>query len=278
MIVLPKIFIDKGVTLKRLCMTSVSKKETTAKTEDQDKTWREIVAEELKFLAGLSVFLLLFFNFVFGHYKIPSESMQPTLEVGDHLYVNKLPYGFSRHSLILGLSKLPFLKDGRIFGKYPKRGDVIVFRNPVSGMVMIKRLAGLPGDRIETRHGRQYINGDLVERTNPQEFSYREHRGLVASVTKYTEQFPDEPLGHEIYERSDTERLDNRGPYIIPHDKFFFMGDNRDNSEDSRAPAGPGFVPFDHLIGRAEYMVYSLKRCKKEEGLRCPGSRWFLKL
>ena len=136
----------------------------------------------------------------------------------------------------------------------------------------------MPGDKIQTKQGRLYINDTLVERVLEEEFSYREHRGFVAQVAKYKEQVPSEKDAHWIYERSDFDRLDERGPYIIPPDKFFFMGDNRDNSEDSRAPGGPGFVPFDHLIGRAKYMVFSTKRCKKEEGLKCPGRRAFLKM
>ncbi len=250
----------------------------TKTKEIDERTMREKVIDELKFIAGLLAFLFVFMNFVFGHYKIPSESMQPTLEVGDHLYVNKMAYGVSKHSMVLWMHQLPFLKDGRLFGKMPKRGDVVVFRNPKSGMVMIKRVVGLPGDEIKIFHGRLYVNGALMERSLVDEFSYREHRGFVAEVAKYDEQLPDEKQNHQIYERSDSDRLDNRGPFIIPEGKIFFMGDNRDNSEDSRAPGGPGFVPFDHLIGRAEMMVYSFKRCKKEEGLRCPGKRAFQKL
>jgi len=247
--------------------------------EKEKKPIGQIIKEELKFLLGLAVFLMLFFNFVFGHYKIPSESMQPTLEVGDHLYVNKFSYGFSRHSLIFGMHKLPFLKDGRVFEKMPVRGDVAVFRNPkYPHQVMIKRVVGLPGDEIETRRGRLYVNKQLVERTERDKFEYREHRGGVIEVTQFEEQLADEAQSHRIYERNDVYPNDNSGPFIIPDGKFFFMGDNRDNSQDSRAPRGPGFVPFDNLIGRAEMMVYSLKRCKEEPGLRCPGVRFFEKL
>ena len=241
------------------------------------KSRAQMVKEELKFIVGLLAFLLVFFNFVFGHYKIPSESMQPTLEVGDHLYVNKMAYGWSKHSLIGPLRKLP-LKDGRFFGRLPKRGDVIVFRNPVSGQVMIKRLIGLPGDRVQTKHGRLYINKQLIERREIEQFHYREHRGRVTQVVRYEEQFDQEKRTHQIYERNDQDHLDNRGPFIVPQGKLFFMGDNRDNSTDSRAPNGPGFVPVGHVIGRAEMMVYSFKKCKTEEGLRCPGKRWFLNL
>ncbi len=245
--------------------------------EEAPKTRREIIIEEAKFFAGLVLFLLLFFNLVFGHFKIPSESMQPTLEVGDHLFVSKLSYGASRESLVWPLRKLP-LPDGRVFAKQPKRGDVIVFRNPKSGIIMIKRLVGLPGDKVQTEHGRLYVNGKLIDRTEQETFSYREHRGLVQEIVKYEEQFDGEKSSHRIYERNDFYPLDNKGPFIIPEGKLFFMGDNRDNSEDSRAPNGPGFVPFDHVIGKAKMMVYSFKRCKKEEGLRCPPRRFFLKL
>lgn len=245
--------------------------------QEVPKSRREVIVEEAKFFAGLVLFLALFFNFVFGHFKIPSESMQPTLEVGDHLFVSKLTYGASRESLVWPLRKLP-LPDGRIFARQPKRGDVIVFRNPKSGIIMIKRLVGLPGDKIQTEHGRLYVNDKLTERVEQDEFSYREHRGLVRSVVKYAEQFDGEKDPHKIYERNDFYPLDNKGPFIIPEGKLFFMGDNRDNSEDSRAPGGPGFVPFDHVIGKAKMMVYSLKRCEKEEGLRCPPRRFFLKL
>ncbi|NNC36285.1 MAG: signal peptidase I [Hyphomonadaceae bacterium] len=253
------------------------KDDTDTDTKKEKKPLKQAVIDELKFIAGLAAFLFLFFNFVFGHFKIPSESMQPTLEVGDHLYVNKFSYGFSKHSLILGMHKLPFLNDGRVFARMPKRGDVVVFRSPTGqNIVMIKRLVGLPGDEIETRRGRLYVNGELVERKAIDTFSYRDHRNKqVVEVTQYEEQLDGEKDPHQIYETSDIEKLDSRGPYIIPDDKFFFMGDNRDNSQDSRAPLGPGFVPFDHLIGRADMMVYSLKKCKKEEGLKCPGIRFF---
>lgn len=245
----------------------------------EKKPVKQAIIDELKFVVGLLAFLFLFFNFVFGHFKIPSESMQPTLEVGDHLYVNKFTYGFSRHSLILGMHKLPFLNEGRIFTRTPKRGDVVVFRSPKSPhIVMIKRLTGLPGDEIETRRGRLFVNGVLVERTEEETFEYREHRGGVAEVTRYEEQLDEEKEPHRIYERNDLYPLDDAGPYIIPVGKFFFMGDNRDNSQDSRAPRGPGFVPLENLIGRADMMVYSLKRCKKEPGLKCPGIRAFEKL
>jgi len=236
---------------------------------------RDRIMSEVRFFAGLLVFMFVFFTTAWGHYKIPSESMQPTLEVGDHLYVSKFAYGYSRHSLPLSL-QLSFLPDGQVWSRLPKRGDVAVFRNPNSGLVMIKRLVGLPGDEIKMIGGRLFLNDSVIDREPIEAFLYREHRGRVVGVDSYSEQLPDEEQAHIIYEQTDEGHLDNTDVFIVPEGHVFFMGDNRDNSVDSRAPAaGPGFVPQDHLIGRADMMVFSFKRCKSEEGLKCPGRRFF---
>lgn len=245
-------------------------------SEPTQDLWQKIM-EEVKFFARLFAVLLVLLTLVWGHYKIPSESMQPTLEVGDHLYVSKFAYGYSRHSLPFNLHKLP-IPDGQIFSRTPKRGDVVVFRNPQSGIVMIKRLIGLPGDNVQVRLGRLYLNGQLMERQAVDAFLYREHRGRVVGVDHYLEQWPGEAEPHSIYEQSDKAFLDNTEEFTVPEGMLFFMGDNRDNSVDSRADAGPGFVPFDHLVGRADLMMFSFKRCKKEAGLRCPPIRFVKKL
>lgn len=237
---------------------------------------------EVKFFAGLSCVMLAFLTFIWGHYKIPSESMLPTLEVGDHLYVSKYAYGFSRHSPPFGLHKLPFLKEGKVFSKLPKRGDVIVFRNPKDEKwVLIKRAVGLPGDKIRVYHGRLFINDVIVPRDPIDNFLYREHLGDVQGVDVYKEQWPGEEDSHLIYEQTDAGLLDNAGEFIVPPDTIFFMGDNRDNSADSRDIKGPGFVPLSYLIGRAEFMMFSFKRCKTEindqgKEYRCPAKRRFM--
>jgi len=246
--------------------------------DDSPRTLGQKIMSEVKFFAGLIVFLLVFLTVGWGHYKIPSESMQPTLEVGDHLYVAKYAYGVSKHSLPFNLHKLPILKSGKVFSVLPKRGDVVVFRNPKSGIVMIKRLVGLPGDEIQIKNGRLILNGMVIKRTPEAAFLYREHTGGVVGVDKYSEQWPGEAEPHFIYERTDQGPLDSVGPFIVPSGSVFFMGDNRDNSVDSRAPSGPGFVPFDHLIGRADRMMFSFKRCKTEDGLECPPFRVMKKL
>ena len=239
----------------------------------KSRTTFKWLLREIKFFIGMTCLMLVFLTTVWGHYKIPSESMQPTLEVGDHLYVSKFAYGYSRHSMVFNLHKLPFLKKGKLFSKLPERGDVAVFRNPKSDIIMIKRIIGLPGDKIFLKEGRLYINEKLVKRENTDEFLYREHKGSVVNVKKYDETLLNSDKSYSIYERSDKGPLDITNEFIVPDGKIFFMGDNRDNSLDSRAYRGPGYVPLDHLIGRAEVIMFSFKRCKKEENLVCPPFR-----
>ena len=252
----------------------------TSEIAPKPSSFADKAKAEITFFGKLIAFLFLFFMLGWGQYKIPSESMQPTLEVGDHLFVGKFAYGYSRHSLPLGLHKLPIAEGKKIFSRLPKHGDVAVFRNPKNDLVMIKRVIGLPGDKIKVTGGRLFVNGDMIEREPLAAFLYRQHarrgsRGSVVGVDSYAEQFADEKKPHTIYEQSDQGQLDNAGPFVVPQGHVFFMGDNRDNSVDSRATLGPGFVPLDHLIGRADIMLFSFKRCKDEEGLRCPGIRGF---
>ncbi len=272
---------DEGAESKSSNADSEADASDDTSEQDDDKpkrTKKEIILGEVKFFAGLFAFLLVFYTTIFGHFKIPSESMQPALEVGDHLYVSKFAYGYSKHSIPLGLHKLPFLPEGKIFSKVPKRGDVAVFRNPRSGVVTIKRVLGLPGDEIWVSKGRFYLNGEIIDREPIDNFLYREHLGNVVGVDAYSEQWPGEDRPHIIYEQTDQGPLDNPGTFIVPQDRLFFLGDNRDNSVDSRASNGAGFVPLDHLIGRADLMMFSFKRCKKEEGLRCPPTRFLKRL
>ncbi len=252
---------------------------TPDNTDENTLTLGQRIWSEVKFLLGLFSFIVVFFTLVWGHYKIPSESMQPTLEVGDHLYVSKFPYGYSRYSLPFKLDKLPFLKSGKIFSKLPRRGDVVVFKHSNINLVMIKRVVGLPGDTISTAGGRLVLNGEMIERDLRANYLYREHRGRVVGVDVYNEHWPGEATPHIIYEQTDQGRLDNAGPFTVPAGHVFFMGDNRDNSVDSRAGSeGPGFVPLDHLIGRADLMMFSFKRCETEDKLYCPPKRWLKKL
>lgn len=232
---------------------------------------------EFKFFSKLFVFILAFMTFVWGHYKIPSESMQPTLEVGDHLYVSKYAYGVSKHSLPYFLHKLP-LPEGRILSRLPKRGDVVVFRNPKTEIVMIKRVVGLPGDTVQVRRGQLFLNGKPVKREAAGDRLYREHATQrVRRVNVYQQILPEMDETFTIYERDDAYPLDETPAFIVPEETLFFMGDNRDNSIDSRAPRhGPGMIPLDYVIGRADRVMFSMKRCNRDEELHCPPKGRFM--
>lgn len=237
----------------------------------------ERVWSEIKFFSKLGAFILAFITLVWGHFKIPSESMQPTLEVGDHLYVSKYAYGYSKHSLPYLLHKLP-LPEGRILSRLPKRGDVVVFRNPKTDIIMIKRVIGLPGDELQIRRGQLYLNGEGVARERIDGRLYREHATQrVRSVNVYTQTLPGMEGEFVIYERDDTYPLDNTPVFIVPEDSLFFMGDNRDNSIDSRDPRnGPGIVPMNYVMGRADRVMFSFKRCNRTEDLHCPAKGRFM--
>ena len=186
-------------------------------------------------------------------FNIPSGSMIPTLLIGDYLFVAKWSYGYSRFSLPFGLP----LFSGRIFAASPERGDVAVFREPSDPKVdYIKRLVGLPGDRIQVKEGILYINGQAVQRQKIED--YVEHRALGVDVrlTQYVETLPN-GVAHRIIERGDNEPLDNTDVYVVPPDHYFAMGDNRDNSQDSRVLGAVGYIPAENLVGRAEFIFFS---------------------
>ncbi len=200
-----------------------------------------------------AVLIALFIRTVFAEpFSIPSGSMVPTLLVGDYLFVSKMSYGYSRHSLPLSM---PLIK-GRIFYTQPERGDVIVFKMPSDNKTdYIKRLIGLPGDKIQMKDGRLYINGTIVDRKSEGEYVLRDASGKALRFEKYTETLPNGKQ-HPILEASDEGTYDNTEEFTVPEDHFFMMGDNRDNSLDSRS-LKVGFVPKNNLVGRAKFLFFS---------------------
>ncbi|MDR0727269.1 MAG: signal peptidase I [Rickettsiales bacterium] len=242
---------------------------------------------------------IIFRSFLLEPFNIPSGSMIPTLHVGDHIFVEKWSYGYSRYSFPFGSWKL---WNGRFFASDPKVGDVVVFRNPANeSLDYVKRLIGAPGDTVQMIEGRLHINGKQVERENPRPYVvailrkslrsvgyYKENMSIkgnqiwvdnlpadfnytieyrddefcnyyprecdVFNGTEYTETLPN-GVKHSIVEMSDNARYDNTPLFTVPAGHYFMMGDNRDNSGDSRADIG--YVPRDNLLGKVWFAWYS---------------------
>jgi len=219
-------------------------KKTSAKEEWSDMAKTAIIAV---------IIALIIRTFVFEPFNIPSSSMRPTLLVGDYLFVSKYEYGYSRHSFPFGVGGF----DGRIMGKMPERGDVIVFKLPSNTSVdYIKRVVALPGDTVQVIGGRLYINDERVEREVVGLKDYVGDRGGNVKVQHYIETLPGGVM-HDIFEVSDTERLDNTEKYRVPDGHVFAMGDNRDNSMDSRVLDHVGYIPVENIVGRAERLFFS---------------------
>ncbi|MCF6293793.1 MAG: signal peptidase I [Robiginitomaculum sp.] len=233
----------------------------------------------IRFLASVIVTFLIFTTFAFVVFFIPSESMQPGLQVGDRFVVAKWVYGWSRESLPMGLGRILPSSEGRVFFRAPKHGDVVVFSNPKNNKVTIKRVIGLSGDTVETRGGRLYLNGEQVQRTFLGIVRYRDRFGVLRTAQSYSEKIgTDRKRSHKIFEFSDEFSSgnwspDRAGPFLVKQGHVFVMGDNRDMSLDSRAPDGPGQVPMENLIGKAEMVLFTFARCKPKDGLDCPPSR-----
>lgn len=239
--------------------------------------WRTLRSEFLFFASLFSIFTI-FGATAYGMYYIPSESMLPTLAVGDRIAVNKFAYGYSRYTTPFSIGPELSTPTGRLFGRLPERGDIVVFKHPETRQTYIKRVVGLPGDEIMIREGRLYINGALTRRDLEDAYRYREHHGAVASVERFSEDLPGGRT-HEILERGDDTFADEFGPVTVPENRLFVMGDNRDNSMDSRFEApGVGFLPMEFLVGRAEYIVVSTNVLGGEDGLKQHRNRWFSKL
>ena len=211
--------------------------------------------DTLKTVFWAIVIALMVRTFAFEPFNIPSGSMIPTLLVGDYLFVSKFSYGYSKHSMPFSLPIIP----GRVFESEPERGDVVVFKLPSdTSQDYIKRVIGLPGDTVQVKEGRLYINNKMIERERIEDYILTDGGGRSAAVPQYIETLPNGRV-HRILEMfGDQGPSDNTEAFTVPEGHFFMMGDNRDNSADSRAfPSRFRFVPIENLVGRAEFLFYS---------------------
>lgn len=254
---------------------------------DDDKSGGGIL-ETVKTIVYALLIAGVFRTLFFQPFWIPSGSMKDTLLIGDFLFVNKMAYGYSYAScptilipsigVNIDAADICGFLDGdnnRYLGGEPKRGDVVVFRHPSTGRDFIKRLVGMPGERIQVRNGVLFINDapvqvtpdgtfvEIAEPQGPQRLRPRCENGPVGEggeciKTKYIETLPG-GTSHSILNIA-AQGSDNTPVYTVPEGHFFFMGDNRDNSSDSRVPSiagGVGFVPYENLVGRADRIMFS---------------------
>ena len=208
--------------------------------------------ENVKVIVQALLLAVVIRTLLFQPFTIPSGSMMPTLLVGDYLFVNKFSYGYSKYSLPFS----PNLFSGRIFASEPKRGDIVVFRFPPNPDIdYIKRLVGLPGDRVQMRDGALYINGTAVTREADGFFRADDQYDTGENVPVFRETM-DTGVSYDTLDMRAGTVGDNTREFIVPEGHYFMMGDNRDNSADSRFDVG--FVPAENLVGRASLIFFSL--------------------
>jgi signal peptidase I len=227
-----------------------SRPRPAAKPAKQQDSWLEV----FKTIVYALLIAVVIRSFLFQPFNIPSGSMEDTLLVGDYLFVSKAAYGYSRYSFPFGI--IPF--QGRFFPSQPQRGDIVVFKFPGDNSTdYIKRLIGIPGDRIQVKDGALYLNGQPVKREKVRE-GMEFLDGFQQDVTHYRETLPG-GKSYEVLASKPYNPLNNTEVFVVPEGHYFMMGDNRDNSADSRDPAGGvGYVPFENLEGRAEIVFFSI--------------------
>jgi signal peptidase I len=251
---------------------SSNRSRSTATSAPDNK--KESAGSLLRFVLTIAILAWAFRSLIAAPFSIPSGSMLPTLYIGDYLAVAKWPYGFSRYSFPLGFPSF----DGRIFAALPERGDVVVFRHPSENSDLIKRVIGLPGDTVSVRGGRLVLNGHVVPlqplppvrvRVSPNSPCkvVPPAAPLVRSVGgppsclyhAFIETLPGGP-SYTVLDQVDGGMADDFAPAVVPAGHVFLMGDNRDDSLDSRFPmfaGGIGMVPTENLIGRATFTFWS---------------------
>ncbi len=283
-------------------MSESQAKRTASGEKARPRTLSQKIVRELReWAVTLSIFVPAFFVVSMVAYEqrvIPSESMVPALQVGDRVAVSKFAYGYGRFSVPWGLDRILPLGEGRLLARTPERGDVAVFMHPHYRRVMIKRVIGLPGDTVQMRDEQLVLNGEPVETEFVRRLRYLPHSSdLMKETREYREGINGSSwLAHQWTKGNGA---DDTPVFVIPEGHVLFIGDNRDNSKDGRHESGHcptvngviarascpprpgvsdedasiGFVPMDHLIGRAETVIFTTHRCRQPAGLDCPAGR-----
>jgi len=195
-------------------------------------------------------------TFAFEPFSIPSGSMKPTLLEGDYLFVSKYSFGYSKHSFPMSFPSF----SGRVLGKYPERGDVAVFKFTQNTRIdYIKRIVGLPGDTVQVVDGILYLNNIAIKRKSKGTWRAKDRNNIMQTYNRYEENLSDNFI-YDVLDATPNGMLDNTDIYTVPAGHIFAMGDNRDQSSDSRILSQLGFIPFDHLVGKAQIIFYSRDR------------------
>jgi signal peptidase I len=231
-----------------MSQTAMTKADKKAKA----KSGRSELKDTIIVILEALLIAIVFRTFLYQPFSIPTASMQSTLMIGDYFIANKYIWGYGKYSFPI---PLPF--SGRIIGREPDRGDIAVFRPVPQVEDYIKRVIGLPGDKVQMIDGRLYINGTMVEREEVGTGTDTDSYGQTVPVTLFRETLPN-GVTYTTQEISDTAPLDNTGEYTVPVGHYFMMGDNRDRSQDSRVLNAVGYVPSGNLIGKAEARFFSI--------------------
>lgn len=238
-------------------MSNENKSDATDSANKPEK--KETKLEFMRSLIFALILALLFRSLLFEPFYIPSGSMKSTLIVGDYVFVKKYEYGYSRFSFPFGNKISSKTFEGRKFGSEPKRGDAVVFKLPTNTKInYIKRLIGLPGDEIQVRNGFLYINGKKIKKERIEDFIEKDSFGNDVKIPQYIETLPN-GVQYKVLDMTFDGLLDNTKIYKVPDNHYFMMGDNRDNSVDSRVLDQVGYVPVDNLLGPARLIFFSAK-------------------